>query len=73
MKPSSVQNGAIGRDIYQTEIEGAIPVARNRAILELLVVSPGFRLPIGLPQRESVKVLHSRAKLAQSCRGRSFS
>ena len=68
-----MQNGGIGQGIRQTESQGAIPNAGNRAILELFVVSPGFGLPVGLLKLRSVKVLHSRAKLAQSCRGRSFS
>ena len=67
-----MQTGAIGRGISQTEGQGAIPTSGNRAILELLVLSPGFGLPIGLPKGKLAKVLHSRAKLAQSCRGRAF-
>ena len=71
-QPNSVQNGGIGRGMSQTEVAGAIPVAGNRAIPELLIVPPGFGLPVGLPKRKSANVLHSAAKLAQSCRGRAF-
>ena len=68
-----MQNGGIGQGIRQTESQGAIPNAGNRAILELFVVLPELGLPVGLPKLRPVKVLRSRAKLAQSCRGRAFS